>query len=821
MQQLFAQNIGIGTASPTGKLEVEYVSGPDNPQLKLIESSNDNFVRLVMKNKNFPTYWTIASNNTTPSNKDVLAFYHSNKGEIFQIDGNGNMGIGRPASIGGLNAKLSIDGGATQSAFYASSATNTILQPAVIAEDKTTGGTGGVAIYTLSSAGIALLASSGSKAIITTGGGKSGFGILNPLEMVEVNGAIKIGNTSSTNAGTIRYTGTDFQGYVGGEWRSLVGGAASTQWVLNGNNITNSNTGNVGIGGDPAAGNKLDVTNANANGTAINANGATGVAATSTAGLAGSFNTATGTAILANVTNASGKGLIVLGGKAGFGVLNPTEQVDVNGGIRVGSTTSTNPGTIRYNGSDLQGYVDGQWKSLTNAAGAQWVANGNNISNSNTGNVGLGISTPTAPLHVYKNVDVWHSFIGGETGRLQIGGQTPTGAVIQSWNPTTNVARDLYLQRDGGGVGIGTTAVDPNAKIHILFPNSDNFPSIKLESQQTDKGFGINFTNPNGRWFFGNNIGNNNDGRMSLAYASFNASTGIYSYQPESSLNLATNGNLGVGWFYPFSIGPQQRLEVNGAIYFKDTAVSVVAANGTMRYNSTQGFQGKHGDSWQNLGGSGSSPWTTSGNNISNSNTGNVGIGTGGTTPAARLDVNGNGIFSAISSLSQPQLVLAEQQSGNFSRLNFKNINQSSYWTIAGLNTNSAAGDLLNFYHSTAGDVLSISGDKKATINGSLNIATAGGTALTIDNGFIKVAGSNRTAFQVVSSADNTSGNATSLSYPNASTTDIVTVTPVWTGTYLNSPIGIYFTSGEWRVFRQDLVTMPNGITFNVIVIKQ
>jgi hypothetical protein len=112
-------------------------------------------------------------------------------------------------------------------------------------------------------------------------------------------------------------------------------------------------------------------------------------------------------------------------------------------------------------------------------------------------------------------------------------------------------------------------------------------------------------------------------------------------------------------------------------------------------------------------------------------------------------------------------------------------------------------------------------GDKKATINGSLNIATAGGTALTIDNGFIKVAGTNRTAFQVVSSADNTSGNATSLSYPNASTTDIVTVTPVWTGTYLNSPIGIYFTSGEWRVFRQDLVTMPNGITFNVIVIKQ
>jgi hypothetical protein len=272
-----------------------------------------------------------------------------------------------------------------------------------------------------------------------------------------------------------------------------------------------------------------------------------------------------------------------------------------------------------------------------------------------------------------------------------------------------------------------------------------------------------------------------------------------------------TNSSEGVGGFF-MAWGSNEYLALRtgqGQVQFDalaGTGTRMVVANDAGRL-STQAIAGGQ--------------WVTSGNNISNSNTGNVGIGTGANVPAARLDVNGNGIFSAVSSLAQPQLLLAEQQSGNFSRLNFKNTNQSSYWTIAGLNTNSAAGDRLNFYHSSAGDVLSITGDKKATLNGSLNIAATGGNALAIDNGFIKVSGTNRTAFQVVSSGTNTIDNSTSLSYPNASNTDIVTVTPVWTGTYLNSPIGIFFSSGEWRVFRQDLVDMPNGITFNVIVIKQ
>jgi hypothetical protein len=52
-------------------------------------------------------------------------------------------------------------------------------------------------------------------------GGRFSIGVASPLEQLDVNGAIRIGTTTNTNAGTIRWTGTDFQGYNGSSWVSL------------------------------------------------------------------------------------------------------------------------------------------------------------------------------------------------------------------------------------------------------------------------------------------------------------------------------------------------------------------------------------------------------------------------------------------------------------------------------------------------------------------------------------------------------------------------------------------------------------------------
>ena len=41
---------------------------------------------------------------------------------------------------------------------------------------------------------------------------------------LDVDGGIEVGNTTNTNAGTIRWTGADFEGYDGTQWVSLVSG---------------------------------------------------------------------------------------------------------------------------------------------------------------------------------------------------------------------------------------------------------------------------------------------------------------------------------------------------------------------------------------------------------------------------------------------------------------------------------------------------------------------------------------------------------------------------------------------------------------------
>lgn len=72
---------------------------------------------------------------------------------------------------------------------------------------------------------------------------------LDGLEKLDVNGGIKIGNTSGSNAGTLRWTGTDFEGYDGSGWVSLTGGgttiigSSSASFVSSAVNLAGTSTG--------------------------------------------------------------------------------------------------------------------------------------------------------------------------------------------------------------------------------------------------------------------------------------------------------------------------------------------------------------------------------------------------------------------------------------------------------------------------------------------------------------------------------------------------------------------------------------------------
>ncbi|MCO4783228.1 MAG: hypothetical protein KC646_12960 [Candidatus Cloacimonetes bacterium] len=97
--------------------------------------------------------------------------------------------------------------------------------------------------------------------------GNVGIGLLSsPNEKLQVNGGISLGDTTGSNAGTIRYNG-DFEGYDGSEWESLTNSVAvSSPWMLvetlanNPSVHTSYNGGRVGIGtGEDAPNGTLEV----------------------------------------------------------------------------------------------------------------------------------------------------------------------------------------------------------------------------------------------------------------------------------------------------------------------------------------------------------------------------------------------------------------------------------------------------------------------------------------------------------------------------------------------------------------------------------
>ncbi|HOZ79188.1 MAG TPA: hypothetical protein PLY34_14440 [Ferruginibacter sp.] len=136
-----------------------------------------------------------------------------------------------------------------------------------------------------------------------------------------------------------------------------------------------------------------------------------------------------------------------------------------------------------YNGSS--------WSSVAGSAASQWMVNGNNIYNSNSGNVGIGTAAPLARLTVDssimvdeansneglldrgalyfgsdKKVGITRSFLSGNAGRNSLGFYTgnlrrvtidSTGQVgIGTNNPlqALHVAGSAYLS---GSLGIGST----------------------------------------------------------------------------------------------------------------------------------------------------------------------------------------------------------------------------------------------------------------------------------------------------------------------------------------------------------------------------
>jgi hypothetical protein len=96
------------------------------------------------------------------------------------------------------------------------------------------------------------------------------------------------------------------------------------------------------------------------------------------------------------------KGIITDDGKLGLGTVTPSERIDIKGAIKIGTTDTENEGTIRFTGTDFEGYKSGEWISLTKGNGPWNRPSENTIyySSGTTSRVGIGTNTVNASLEI-------------------------------------------------------------------------------------------------------------------------------------------------------------------------------------------------------------------------------------------------------------------------------------------------------------------------------------------------------------------------------------------------------------------------------------
>ena len=258
----------------------------------------------------------------------------------------------------------------------------------------------------------------------------------------------------------------------------------------------------------------------------------------------------------------------------------------------------------------------------------QWNTNGSDISNANTGNVGIGTTTPAQKLEISAvspqiqmsdtsgikmSIGTAGQYAGFSANRNIAGGHYDTGKATASYymfvgsgnsmhvwgtTPTNNAepVERMRLDKDGN-LGLGTSTPTVASGYTALSLNNSTGALMDFMTGTVLKAR----LQSDGTTFYFNNLAN--------------GPIQIYTNSAER-MRIAATGNVGIG-----STAPGYRLDVQGG--------SINSSGGLC-------IAGDCKTAWSQVGGS--SQWTTSGTTI-NYSTGNVGIGIA--SPIYSLDVNG------------------------------------------------------------------------------------------------------------------------------------------------------------------------------------
>ncbi len=475
------------------------------------------------------------------------------------------------------------------------------------------------------STGSTLWAASGTAAILP-GGNNVGIGLLSPSSntMLQVVGADSLNTNYAAN----------------------INGRTGTGLIV-------TNAGNVGIGINPQY--LLDV-NGTARATQMNYTAGGSMMGTvngpviysQDATLSGRFYNGAlyfnGALYVKNDADTAVNMLVQDAGNVGIGNSNPTTaKLAITPGaqpaIDAGSQKIINVATpTGANDAANKTYVDS-----AAASGGYWTATGTSIYSSNSGNVGVGDSTPNAKLDVNGDIGInggntrvtsypgtTFGLVGGYTspvaGRIMFG--DGTGWKLNFSRGTPASPTDLVTIMDTGSVGIGTST--PAATLHVAGTSR----------------FDGNAYIGNAWVYLGTGMAFRDNGAAGVAFynSAGNVITNYLSLNGGNEYFANGGGNVGIG-----VTGPTTKLQVttattNDGLLLTDGTKWLRQMGGTLSagaYNSLT----QAGDSGllysagtMGTGGFVIGPWNASAVGIRMDGNGNVGVGK---TPATTLDVNG------------------------------------------------------------------------------------------------------------------------------------------------------------------------------------
>ncbi|WP_044403090.1 tail fiber domain-containing protein [Lacinutrix sp. Hel_I_90] len=267
--------------------------------------------------------------------------------------------------------------------------------------------------------------------------------------------------------------------------------------------------------------------------------------------------------------------------------------------------TDTTPGFYYYNGT--------AWGTFTGAGSdSDWTIVGNDMYNANSGNVGIGTSTPAAKLHI-EDVSTAPDILDDGFEDNSIAPFT-----TNNWSVSTSTVNTGTYSANSGTTADNTTSYLDYA---VTVPASGATVTFaySVSSEAT-----YDFL----RFYIDGALQNQWSGSVSYTTASYTLSAGSYTLRWAYVKDINTAGGSDRAFIDDVNIVPTQ------------TGSAIRIVDGLQSSGKVLTSDANGNASWQNPASSNDNDWTVSGSNMYNANSGNVGVGT--TTSANKLHVQHN-----------------------------------------------------------------------------------------------------------------------------------------------------------------------------------